>query len=176
MDCSPPGSSVHGILQARILEWVAMSFSRRSSRPRDWSLDSPVSCVSRWALHYWRHLGNPLVWWCRAVLCLVSQSCPTLCGPRDCSPPGSSVHGILQARVLEWVVTSSSRGSSQPRGQTHISCISADSLLSEPPGKPLTALLTKVSQNFSKFSVNPDHLGILLKYRFCFGARPEILH
>ena len=44
-----------------------------------------------------------------------SQSCPALCDPIDCSPPGSSVHGILQARTLEWVAISSSRGSSQPR-------------------------------------------------------------
>ena len=45
----------------------------------------------------------------------VTQSCPTLCDPVDCSPPGSSVHGILQARILEWVAVPSSRGSSQPR-------------------------------------------------------------
>ena len=42
------------------------------------------------------------------------QSCPTLCDPMDCSPPGSSVHGILQARVLEWAAMPSSRGSSKP--------------------------------------------------------------
>ena len=48
------------------------------------------------------------------------QLCLTLCNPVDCSPPGSSVHGILQARVLEWVAMPSSRGSSQPRDQTHI--------------------------------------------------------
>ena len=47
---------------------------------------------------------------CCAVLCFVAQSCPTLCDPTDCSPPGSSVHGILQARTLEWVATPSSRG------------------------------------------------------------------
>ena len=41
---------------------------------------------------------------------LVPQSCPTLCDPLDCSPPGSSVHGILQSRILEWVAISSSRG------------------------------------------------------------------
>ena len=45
----------------------------------------------------------------------VAQSCPTLCDPMDCSLPGSSVHGILQERVLEWVAISFSRGSSQPR-------------------------------------------------------------
>ena len=47
----------------------------------------------------------------------------TLCDPMDCSPPGSSVHGILQARILEWVAISFSRGSSQPRDRTQVSCI-----------------------------------------------------
>ena len=53
----------------------------------------------------------------------VTQSCPTLCDPKDCSLPRSSVHGIFQARVLEWVAISFSRGSSQPRDQTWVSCI-----------------------------------------------------
>ena len=52
----------------------------------------------------------------------VAQSCPTLCDAMDCSPPVSSVHGILQARILEWVAISFSRGSSQPR-DTQVSCI-----------------------------------------------------
>ena len=47
---------------------------------------------------------------------LVAQSCPTLYDPMDCSPQGSSVHGILQARILEWVAMPFSKGSSQPRG------------------------------------------------------------
>ena len=55
---------------------------------------------------------------------LVAQSCPTLCDPMDCSRPGSSAHGILQARVLEWVATPFSRGSSQPRDRTPIFSIS----------------------------------------------------
>ena len=54
---------------------------------------------------------------------IVAQSCPTLFNPMDCRPPGSSVHGILQARVLEWVVMPFSRGSSWPRDQTWVSCI-----------------------------------------------------
>ena len=54
----------------------------------------------------------------------------------DCRPPGFSVHGILQATILERVAVPFSRGSSQPRDQTQVSCILADSLLSEPPGKP----------------------------------------
>ena len=53
----------------------------------------------------------------------VSQSCPILCNPMDCSPPGSSVHGILQARILEWIVIPFSRGISKPRDQTLVSCI-----------------------------------------------------
>ena len=52
---------------------------------------------------------------------LVAQSCPTLYDPMDCSLPGSSVHGISQARIQEWVVVPSSRGSSPPRDQTHVS-------------------------------------------------------
>ena len=56
----------------------------------------------------------------------VTQLCPSLCSPMDCSPPASSAHGIFQARTLEWVVISYSRGSSQPRNWTcvcRISCI-----------------------------------------------------
>ena len=53
----------------------------------------------------------------------VAQSCPTLCDPMDCSLSGSSVHGIFQARVLEWVAISFSRGSSRPRNRTRVSCI-----------------------------------------------------
>ena len=54
----------------------------------------------------------------------VAQSCPTLCDLMDCSLPGSSVQGIFQARVLEWITISFSRGSSQARDQTSISCVS----------------------------------------------------
>ena len=54
----------------------------------------------------------------------VTQLCLTFCDPMDCSPPGSSVHGILQARMLEWVAMPSSRGSSCPRDQTQVPCVS----------------------------------------------------
>ena len=53
----------------------------------------------------------------------VAQSCPTLCDLVDCSLPGSSIHGILQTRILEWVAISFSRGSSRPRDRTQVSCI-----------------------------------------------------
>ena len=60
----------------------------------------------------------------RIRACLVAQSCLTLCNPMDCSLPGSSVHGIFQARILEWVAISFSRGSSRPRDRACISFIS----------------------------------------------------
>ena len=66
------------------------------------------------------------------------QSCLTLCNPVDCSPSGCSVHGIFQARILEWVAISFSRGSSRPRDQTCVSCLlpwQAGSLPLAPPGK-----------------------------------------
>ena len=70
------------------------------------------------------------------VCVLVAQLCPTLCNPTNCTPPGSSVHGILQARILEWVAIPFSRGSSWPRDWTQVSCITGRFFPSEPPGKP----------------------------------------
>ena len=64
------------------------------------------------------------------------QSCPTLCDPMGCSPPGFSVHGILQARILESVAISSSRDLPNPGMEPGSPTLQADSLLSEPPGKP----------------------------------------
>ena len=55
------------------------------------------------------------------VKVLVAQPCPTLCDSMDCSLPGSSVHGLLQARILEWVSMPSSRASSPPRDRTQVS-------------------------------------------------------
>ena len=67
---------------------------------------------------------------------LVAQSCLTLCDYLNCSLPGSSVHGILQARILEWVAIPFSRGSSQPRNQTEVSWIAGRFFTTEPPEKP----------------------------------------
>ena len=96
LDCSLPGSSVHGISQARVLEWVAIPFSRGSSRPRDGTPVSWVTCIARWILYHWatRKLYLLLCTWA----CLVAQLCLTLCDPMDCSPPDSSVHGIFPCR------------------------------------------------------------------------------
>ena len=76
-----------------------------------------------------------------------AQSCLTLCDPTDCSPPRSSVHRILQARTLQWVAISSSRGSSQPMlgwesnpGLLYLLDWQAGSLPLAPPGKPLSSV------------------------------------
>ena len=66
----------------------------------------------------------------------VIQSYPILCDSMNCSPPGSSDHGILQARILEWVAIPFSKGSSQPRIKPRSVALQVDSLPSEPPGKP----------------------------------------
>ena len=69
-------------------------------------------------------------------VCEVAQSCPALCDPMDCSPSGSSVHGIFQARILQWVAISFSRGSSHPRDRTQVSCTAGVFFTTRPPGKP----------------------------------------
>ena len=89
IDLGPPGLSVHGIFQASILEWVAISYSRGSLWPSD---QTHVSCT-----------GRKLLYHCTTCEVKVIQSCLTLCDSMDCSPPGSSVHRTLQARILEWV-------------------------------------------------------------------------
>ena len=67
----------------------------------------------------------------------VAQSCQTLCDPMDCSLPGFSIHGILQARILEWVGISFSRGDiPNPGIKPGSPALEADALTSEPPGKP----------------------------------------
>ena len=81
---------------------------------------------------------------------LVTQLCPTLCDPMNCSPPSSSVHGISQARILEWVAIPFSRRSSQPRDPSCVSCVSyiaGDSSPSKPPGEtiPSNYLLQSLS-------------------------------
>ena len=76
---------------------------------------------SRAQLSDWTELNWKLICW--SLACVLTQVCLTLCDPKAYSLPGSSVHGIFQAGILEWVAISSSRGSSRSRGKTHISCI-----------------------------------------------------
>ena len=69
--------------------------------------------------------ADDLITTCVCVCVLVTQLCPTLCDPMNCSPPGFSVHGILQARILEWIAIPFSRGSSRARDRTLVSCTAA---------------------------------------------------
>ena len=92
-----------------------------------------------------REMMSQCLWQPLAHLCLkwkeseseVTQLCLTVCDPVDCSPPGSSVHGILQARILEWVAISFPRVSSQPRDKPRSPALQADALTSEPLGECL---------------------------------------
>jgi len=77
---------------------------------------------------------------CMCVCVLVGQSCLTLCDPTDCSPPGFSVHGILQARILDWIAIPFSRGTSQPRNRTLVSCMA---------GRFFTIWATAMVNNFT---------------------------
>ena len=87
--------------------------------------------IFKWNINYFLFISitpspfdGVFKWHSCMCTCSVTQSCPILCNPMDCNPPGSSVHGIFQARTLEWVAISYSRGDSQLRGQTCVSCAS----------------------------------------------------
>ena len=95
MNCNQPGSSVHGIFQTRILEWFAISSSRGSSQLRDQT--QVLGTAGRFFTI--RATREALF---HAATARSLQSCSTLCNPIDGSLPSSSVHGIFQARVLEW--------------------------------------------------------------------------
>ena len=81
-----------------------------------------LRCTYKAPLTLQSRVWTMVLWHCMYV-CEVAQLCPTLFDPMDCSLPGSSVHGIFQAIVLEWIAISFSRGSSQPRDRTWVSCI-----------------------------------------------------
>ena len=118
MGCSLPGFSVHGTFQARILERVAFP---SPGCLLHWQMDSlPLCNLGRW---------NEVK---------VTQLCPTLCNSMD-----YTVHGNLQARILEWVAFSFSRGSSQPRDQTQVS---------HTAGRFFTIWATRKAQSFLKSS------------------------
>ena len=97
---------------------------------------SQTTCISGIRMHKYTSLILRKV----DCVCSVTRSCSTLCDPKNCSPPRSSVYGILQARILEWVAISFSRLSSQSRDQTRVSCVSCIArgfFTTEPLGKPL---------------------------------------
>ena len=97
----------------------------------------------------------------------VTQSCPTLCDPVDCSPPGSSVHGSLQARILEWVAIPFSRGIFLTLG-LNLDLLHCRQILlpSEPPGKPVTLYAFSIAavRNFYKLSCLKQHKFMTLPF------------
>ena len=116
LDCSPPGSSVHGVFQARILEWVAISFSRGSSRPREWTSVSYVFCI----------LGRFFIHW-------AIRKCLTLCDPHGLYGPWNSPgqntevdsHSLLQGifQELNWGLLAGRFFTSWATREAHTICI-----------------------------------------------------
>ena len=122
MDCSPPGSMEF----SRQESWSGLPFPSPGDLPHP-GIQPGYPALQADSLLSEPPGGSKLAALHTAPACLhakLLQSCLSLCDPMDHSPPGSSVHGILQARTLEWVAISSSRGSSQPRFQTHVSYVS----------------------------------------------------
>ena len=124
---------------------------------RDLSITLLISAVSQPWLRFrsiWGDFLSTHAWalssrfwfsWLCTLLCC-AQLCSTFCNPLDCNPPGSSVHGISQASILEWLVISSSKGSSWPRNRTCVSyvfCIADGFFTTEPPGKLFQLVMAK---------------------------------
>ena len=84
------------------------------------------------------------------ICCLVAKSCLTFLWPMDCSLPGSSVHGISQARILEWVAISFSRGSSWSRDQIWVYCLAGGFFTIEPTGKPYVCTCVTFAEKITK--------------------------
>ena len=124
IDGSPPGSPIPGILQARTLEWVAISFSNACMKVKSESESEnevvsdpqqPHGLQPTRLLLPWEFPGKSTGVGCQRLLRKSLELCPNLCSPMDHSLPDSSFHGILQAKILEWAAISYARESSQPR-------------------------------------------------------------
>ena len=121
--------SLHPALERRVQGQHPNSLLPALTTPRPllpiaaWAGAPPVLRNSRPLPHHTTVSNAPCHRCSKTSEVKVTQSCPTLCNPTDYSPPGSSVHGILQARILEWRAIPFSRGSSPHRDQTQVSCI-----------------------------------------------------
>ena len=125
-------SKTHFGIRLRSHVWLFCVLGTHSARPR---VCLHVTFQADWNQRKPTFVGQSRDWICSGAsqsLCLfslwkskseIAQSCPTVCDHIDCSLPGSSMHGVFQASVLEWAATSFSRGSSQPRGRTRVSRI-----------------------------------------------------
>ena len=150
MDCSPPGSSVHRILQAGILERVAIAFSRESSQTGDWTR---VSCIAGRFFIVWAYLHVTVL--SSVQFISLAQSCPTLCDPMNHSTPGLPVHHQLLEST-----------------QTHVHCV-GDAIqpshpLLSPSFLPLMFLSIRVFSNESVL-----HIRWLKYWSFSFNISPS---
>ena len=118
---------------------------------------------------------------CKLVVVLATQCCPTICDLRYRSPPGSSVHRILQARILEWVTIPFSRGSFQARDQTQVSCI-ASGFFTEPLQFNTEPILVQLNHSVPQ-QINQSRLlkantltfkSLLLYYCICYHFPPNL--
>ena len=164
------------IYQCQIIRWRGMHIHNVRGRPGQVQLHAqrPYRCLlpkpahivsgSRWLNSRAQAPGKVKV----KAKALVTQSCLTLHDHMNCSLSGSSVHGILQARILEWVAMLFSRGSSQPRDWTcvsYVSCIGAGSLSTEPPGKPKRWESPDfLSRLYGRFQLSVGNNGTPLQY------------
>ena len=134
-------AAVHGVAKSRtgLSDWTEANWRRKDTvehRKLCWLIcggldgrgvwgrkDTCIYCtyIYIWLSPFPVHLK--LSQCCQSSICLVTESCWTFRDPMDCSSPGSSVHGISQTRILEWVAIFSSRGSFQPRDRTQVCCI-----------------------------------------------------
>ena len=108
-------------------DWNAGGIQHREIYAISYNGKEPEKSIRIYSSIWLNHFAESLkVTCCKLTVCAcsVTQSCLTLCNPMDCSPPGSPVHGILQARILEWVAISFSRGFFQPRDPAWVSCVS----------------------------------------------------
>ena len=138
---------------------------------RDLSRSPSQSGVIRIQTQHWAFTIT-LPWCC----CWVSKSCLTLLNSMDYSPPGSSVHGIPQAKILEWVAISFSRESSWPRNQTLISCTAGIFFTTEPPGKPLQSLPLSENSLSLSFSLSLCLSSFLVSVSISFSLPLSFAH
>ena len=137
MDCSPPGSSIHGIFQARLLEWVPISFSRGSCQPRYWTLVFCSSCMAS-SFFTTEPPGKPIISYMVVVVGgnLVAKSCLTLVTPWTvaCQDPLSM--GFSRQEYWSGFPLPSPGNLPEPKIEPRSPALQADSLLTELPGKP----------------------------------------
>ena len=135
--CDPMDFTVCGILQPRILQWEAFHFSRGSSQPRDWTQDSELQANSLPAEPQGkpRNTGADSLSFLQRIFRTQESQTDSLPSELSRNPMDCVVHGLLQARILEWVAITFSRGSSQPGIKPLSLTLQVDSLPAEPLGK-----------------------------------------